>query len=182
MKASYHHGELADALIAAALAMLETGEELSLRSVARAAGVSAMAPYRHFADKAALMDAVAARGFEQLRTALVAVDQGRPAAALLAQGRAYINFARAHPALFRLMFAGTAGTPSDSADTAYGVLAHRVASLTPGRGAPAVLASWAMVHGLATLLLDGRLGASGETAADAALALFVDGLAGPERT
>jgi AcrR family transcriptional regulator len=182
LKTTYHHGELSRALITAALAALEAGEEVSLRGVARAAGVSAMAPYRHFVDKGALLAAVAARGFEALRERLVEADRGAPAEALLAQGRAYVAFARERPALFRLMFAGSpSGTPPEEG-SAYGVLAARVASLAPHAGEAGVLSSWGVVHGLAMLALDGRLGSSPEVAIDGALASFVGGLAGRSPT
>jgi AcrR family transcriptional regulator len=78
-KAGYHHGELREALVAAGLAILEEGGDpgsLGLREAARRAGVSAMAPYRHFSDKDALLSAVAAVGFERLRADLEAADQG----------------------------------------------------------------------------------------------------------
>src|SRR4051812_17332572 len=97
---------LRETLIREAVALLESGTaDLSLRQLARAAGVSAMAPYRHFPDKRALLRAVAGYGFELLREDLEPADRsanGR--AALVGQGLAYVAFASAHPALFRLMF------------------------------------------------------------------------------
>jgi AcrR family transcriptional regulator len=149
-------------LVARALEMLERGEsDVSLRAVARAAGVSAMAPYRHFADKAALMAAVALRGFRMLHERALAADaDADPVRALAAQGLAYVAFAREKPALFRLMFADGAGLALPEADGAgaYDVLAARVATLVPpDRVAPAVLGCWGLVHGLAMLALDGRL-------------------------
>ncbi|WP_342154165.1 TetR/AcrR family transcriptional regulator [Methylorubrum sp. SB2] len=77
-KAGYHHGELREALVAAGLAILEEGGDpasLGLREAARRAGVSAMAPYRHFSDKDALLAAVATVGFERLRVDLEAADR-----------------------------------------------------------------------------------------------------------
>lgn len=172
---------LRERLIAAAVAVLEGGaSDLSLRALAREVGVSAMAPYRHFADKAALLGAVAADGFERLREALLAADgQAEGRDALVAQGLAYLRFARDHPALFRLMFSGACAPPTPSDDNAYGVLARRVASLTSDPAA--TLACWALVHGLATLALDGQAPPDGQpsAAADpvAALRLLADGLA-----
>ena len=166
-------------LIAATLAALERGEEVGLRAVARDAEVSAMAPYRHFRDKAALLAAVAMRGFEDLRTVLLAADaQPDARAALIAQGEAYLAFARARPALFRLMFAGHNGRPPPVEDNAYGVMVRRVQQLVPANLEAATLACWSVVHGMATLALDGGLPAGGSPHERAALTLMVVGLAG----
>lgn len=165
-------------LLAAALAALERGEDVGLRAVARAAGVSAMAPYRHFRDKAALLEAVAMRGFAELRSVLLAADQQPDAtAALVAQGEAYLAFARAHPALFRLMFAGHDRGPPPVDDNAYGVMVRRVRELAPAESEAAALACWSAVHGMATLALDGGLRADAHLE-HAALMLVVAGLAG----
>jgi AcrR family transcriptional regulator len=175
-------GGLRVALVREAVAMLEGGvTDLSLRAVARAAGVSAMAPYRHFADKAALLGAVAEHGFALLLDALERGDaaaDGR--AALVGQGLAYVAFATRHPALFRLMFAdrGDACQPTGVGDAAYAILARRVALLEPDDAPAATLACWAIVHGLATLALDGRL-PSGADPARPALELFASGLVRP---
>ena len=159
--------------------LAEDPAALTLRGVARAVGVSAMAPYRHFADKAALLDAVTRCGFATLRDVLHKADQAADdRTALVGQGLAYIAFAVAHPALFRLMFAkpeddGVSLDPGS--DTAYGVLARRMARLVPAGTATAITAAWAIVHGLATLTLDARLPA-GEAHARDVLNFFVDGL------
>ena len=164
---SYHHGELRLALVEAALALLAEGgaEALSLRGVARRAGVSAMAPYRHYPDKEALLAAVAAVGFDGLRDVLRRADAAAmPEAALVAQAVAYVRYAEENPALFRLMFgpprAGAHPALQAAGETAYAVLAARVAAQGPvdaDRDARA-LGCWSLVHGLASLLLDGRLG------------------------
>lgn len=158
--------------------MLENGAtDLSLRAVARAAGVSAMAPYRHFSDKAALLGAVADHGFALLRDALEKADADADgSAALVGQGLAYVSFATGHQPLFRLMFAnhGGAPEPDGACDAAYAILARRVALLTPDDASAATLACWALVHGLATLALDGRL-PLGPDAARPVLELFVRG-------
>ena len=146
--------------------MLEEGADpggLSLREVTRRAGVSAMAPYRHFTDKDALLAAVATIGFDRLTGTLRRAEHdidGR--AALIAQGVAYVAFACAGPALFRLMFG--AAVPAKRGDLAragaatFGVLADRVATLSRPDGASDwALASWALVHGLAMLAVDGQL-------------------------
>lgn len=157
---AYHHGDLGAALVSAALDLLESdgAAALSLRAVARACGVSAMAPYRHFAGKDDLLEAVAARGFADLVDSLDAADASAAGAeALAAQGAAYVAFACRHPALFRLMFM----TPCPKADTsrAYRILERRAAVLA-GPGMPAedlTLSAWALVHGLAALILDRRV-------------------------
>ena len=149
---------LKDALVREASVLLQQGmEAVSLRRVATAAGVSPMAPYRHFPDKAALLGAVAEQGFEALRLRLEAADgtaQGR--AALVAQGVAYVVFAQEQPVLFRLMFAAPeqACLPVDASVGAYGVLARRVASVYPQDHAAMVTGCWSLVHGLATLSMD----------------------------
>ena len=147
---------------------------MSLRATARRAGVSAMAPYRHFADKDALLAGIATIGFERLATALRAADAVRdPREALIAQGIAYVAFAAANPGLFRLMFGATAAhreAPlASAADAAHAVLAARVATLAPPAMAGALtLACWSLVHGLAMLGLDGMLAGLGAPAADLA--------------
>ena len=165
--AHYHHGHLREALVAAALDILDEGGAgaLSLREAARRAGVSAMAPYRHFADREALLAGVAAVGFERFRNALAAADaSGRGRDALIAQGVAYVGFAAAHPALFRLMFGATVAKSPNLAIVgakAYGVLAERVASLVgPAEAEDWTLACWSIVHGIAMLALDGHLPSS----------------------
>jgi len=168
----YHHGELRTALVGTALTLLaEAGADaLSLRAVARRAGVSAMAPYRHYADKEALLAAVAAHGFDGLRDTLRAADRQTPA--LVAQAVAYVGYALDNPALFRLMFGSRRLDVSPeltaARDAAYAVLTDRVAAETPveqDREAR-VLGCWSLVHGLALLFLDGRIGEKVATPAD----------------
>lgn len=172
---------LRERLIDEALALLESGQaDVSLRAVARAAEVSAMAPYRHFTDKAALMAAVALRGYAMLEAEARAADAAQTVRdALIAQGAAYIRFARTHPALFRLMFADGAGLnlPPEDCSGGYAILAARVAQLAPDRAQAGMLACWGLVHGLATLALDGRLEAD-EEGERQALTLLADALAG----
>ncbi|MFD1554862.1 TetR/AcrR family transcriptional regulator [Paraburkholderia silviterrae] len=173
---------LRDRLVDCALALLEQDEsDVSLRAVARAAGVSAMAPYRHFEDKAALMGAVALKGFAMLEADAARADEADdPGEALTAQGLAYVDFARAHPALFRLMFAAGAGLdlPHEDCQGAYGLMARRVAELAPDRAAAGALACWGLVHGLATLALDGRIPAD-PASERAAIALMAQALRAP---
>ncbi len=167
---AYHHGDLRAGLVAAGLAILdETGDPgiLSLREAARRAGVSAMAPYRHFADKDALLAAIATVGFEKLREALLAADRaaGEPPArheeALIGQGVAYVAFACAQPALFRLMFATRISVRPDTLVAAslasYAVMVERVATIVPPEAVQErALQCWATAHGIAALSIDGQ--------------------------
>ncbi len=176
---------LRDQLLDHAEAMLEAGEsEPGIRALARASGVSAMAPYRHFADKAALLAAVADRGFATLAARLVAADgTGSDRERLIAQGLAYVAFARARPALFRLMFARPVtnecapGKRRENAP-AFAIMADRVAAITGSDDADATLGCWAIVHGLATLALDSRVDAPPDQVG-AVLALYVAGISRP---
>jgi AcrR family transcriptional regulator len=170
---------LRNTLIAAALRILEAErEEPSLRAVARAAGVSAMAPYRHFADKAGLLAAVADHGFESLKSVLIAADDQPDAReALFAQGMAFIDFARSNPALFRLMYSHQYGrTGSDAVQASYEILAKRVAGIVPMHAAAATLACRSLVQGMATIELSGRLAPAELDDIAIALRLFVSGL------
>ncbi|MGX5803420.1 TetR/AcrR family transcriptional regulator [Bradyrhizobium sp. Arg314] len=170
---------LRETLIEAALSILEAeSAEPSLRAVARAAGVSAMAPYRHFPDKAGLLAAVASRGFEMLRSALNAADD-RPDAreALFAQGMAFIDFARMNPALFRLMYSHQYGhADTHAVQGTYEVLATRVAGILPAHATAATLACRSLVQGMATIELSGRLMPAERDDVANALRLFVSGL------
>src|ERR1700760_731290 len=102
----YHHGDLRRALILAAERILERDgpQALSLRAVAREAGVSPAAPYHHFKDKSDLMLAIAGAGFEALKEALQASFDQDPSHSLTTMGVAYVKFARANPALYRVMY------------------------------------------------------------------------------
>jgi len=184
----YHHGQLRQALLTAALQLAETRglSALTLREVARLAGVSHAAPYHHFADKSALIEALAAEGFQHLRQALqLAVEQatGSAIVQLQALGMAYVQFALVHPTEFRLMFrpelreAHTTGSASASeivgqvAQAAYQVLIEAVERcqaegfVITGDSEPFVMTCWATMHGLATLFIDGLPGDWHETPA-----------------
>jgi len=171
---SYHHGELSTALVSAALALLaeDGADAVSLRAVARRAGVSAMAPYRHYPDKEALLAAVAARGFDGLREALRAADDAAPPRqALTAQAVAYVRYALDNPALFRLMFGlkrlGTHPELAAAGEAAYAVLAARVAAEPGGADREArTLGCWSLVHGLASLFLDGLIAGKASDSAE----------------
>ena len=145
--ATYHHGDLRAAVVSAAWKMIEKEgvEGLSLREAARRAGVSHNAPYRHFADRDALLAALVAEGFAQLERAL----EGRAGREL---GEAYVTFALANPQRFRLMFSGA--RTSAALHTRF---ARSFAHLGADGAAAAGAAAWSLVHGLASLILEGHL-------------------------
>ncbi|MEV0484698.1 TetR/AcrR family transcriptional regulator [Streptomyces sp. NPDC050508] len=163
-KPRYHHGDLRAALLGAAMELLEEDDGgLSLRAVARRAGVSPTAPYRHFADKEALESELAAQGFADLGRRLGAAAPQPAAPEDFAQlAVSYVRFALDRPALFRLMFGTPCTTPEDAravaaAELGVFVLAH-VRQAFPQADAEALAtASWSLVHGLAFLHLDGKL-------------------------
>ncbi len=170
---------LRPALVAAALKILEAdGQEPSLRAVARAAGVSAMAPYRYFSDKAALLTAVANHGFGLLGDVLAATDEEPdPCESLVAQGMAFVGFAEANPALFRLMYSHQYGSADTEAVLAtYRTLANRVAEVSPSQVPAATLACRALVQGMAAIVLNGRLAPSKPEDVATAIRLLVRGL------
>lgn len=165
----YHHGNLKEALLQAALGLIaEKGPAgFTFADAARTAGVSAAAPYRHFRDRDDLLANIAQRGFEQFEQALAqAWDDGRPntVTAFERLGKAYLAFARNEPAFYSAMF--ESGIPADSSpeltaagERAFGVIraaAERLAALTPpGVPRPPALMMalhiWSMSHGIASL-------------------------------
>ncbi|HSH06827.1 MAG TPA: TetR/AcrR family transcriptional regulator [Burkholderiales bacterium] len=181
-RGSYHHGELRAAILQAAGELLEErgGADLSLREAARRAGVSHNAPYRHFADRDALLAALAAQGFARLDEALAAAAGGPRA-----RGEAYVQFALRNPARFRLMFGGL--LPLDAypalraaAAQTYAGLLRAFEAVTGASGAPiAAAAAWSLTHGLAQLLLDGHF--SQLPRGEAAVAAFVREVLGAVR-
>lgn len=188
--AAYHHGDLRRAVIDAAVTVIarDGTDALSLRDLARRLGVSHQAPYRHFADKHALLAAIAKEGFARLTETLRAgprldADLTR---ALIDTGVRYVEFALAEPAYYRVMFA-TAATPTpgpsfpDSAMeiVTYGIGRGQAAGILPPVPArDLALLSWTVVHGLAMLAIDGKLGTPAEAVATArdAIALQVSAL------
>jgi AcrR family transcriptional regulator len=171
-KQSYHHGDLRTALIETGLRLLEANAdgEIGLREVARETGVSATAVYRHFPDKSALLAALASEGFEKLadvQEAAGAREKSRDGA-FRAIGQAYVYFALANPALFRLMSnamhqsgdSGRAGVVGDN--RAGKLLKDNVAALLPAGASEqakevATIQSLALVYGLAELVLSGQV-------------------------
>ncbi|MFC4295443.1 TetR/AcrR family transcriptional regulator [Novosphingobium tardum] len=159
----YHHGDLRPALVAAGLKLIETtdADSLSLRAVAREVGVSPTAVYRHFPDKQALMAALAEEGLARLGAAQREAAERGGADAFGATGRAYVRFALANPSLFRLTFTHSCVSPGElNEDAAAEMLqanAMRLAGGDPAEAALVALRAWAIAHGLAMLMLDGRV-------------------------
>lgn len=162
---AYHHGDLRKALVEAALTLLEgeTAEELSLRQVARTVGVSPAAVYRHFPDKQALMEAVAAQGLARLGAAQAAAAAGVTSEreAFSATGRAYVRFAIDNPALFRATFSYPGLELNDVTQDEAGKLlyanARRLAGGDELKAQVIAVRAWSLAHGMAVLILDGRL-------------------------
>ena len=194
----YHHGNLKEALINAALELIAAKGPLgfTFAEAARSAGVSQAAPYRHFRDRDELMVDVAVRGFERFEAALVkAWKDGapNPLAAFENLGKAYLDFARAEPAYYAAMF--EAGIPPDvhpelqqAGDRAFAVL--RTASeavcarLPKDRRPPALMMAlhiWALSHGIASLFGRGdaarrKLPMTPEELLEAAVLTYLQGL------
>jgi AcrR family transcriptional regulator len=172
---SYQHGDLREALVQAGLKLLAEGgvETLSLRAAAELAGVSHAAPYRHFRDKEALVAAIAERGFRQLTSSMgeeldrVTVPDGRDR--LVALGAGYLKFATVYPAYLQVIFNGVLTKKhippelSQAGEAAYRTLRDVVVEgiargdLRPGDPDQVSLACWSLVHGLATLLINGAI-------------------------
>lgn len=167
----YHHGALRDALVAVAEQLLaEKGPGgFTLTDAARVAGVSAAAPYRHFADREALLAEVARRGFTAFAERLTAASRSetRGADGFLNMGSAYLAFARENPGAYAAMFSGPL-QKGDKAlegagELAFGALIQGLRQALEGRVPPGVDAFalagqiWALAHGVATLEASGRL-------------------------
>ena len=198
----YHHGDLRRVIVKAALEILRETQslEFSLRELARRAGVSHNAPYKHFADKRELLAAVSAAGFEMLAKRMTSeiVGLGSPREQLFAMLRAYIDHGVENPALYSLMFGGYLGGPDRSrpaiemaeAEKTRALLAGVIVAGGLGRAIPdarrnelkiagAILACWSLVHGLTLLLADGLVGPKKKSGAlgDRLVQGMLDGLA-----
>jgi AcrR family transcriptional regulator len=198
----YHHGDLRRAIVTAALDILRETQslEFSLRELARRAGVSHNAPYKHFADKRELLAAVSAAGFEMLTKRMAREIAGfrNPREQLFAMLRAYIDHGVENPALYSLMFGGYLGGPDRSrpaielgeAEKTKALLAGVIVAGGLGRTIPdgprnerkvagAILACWSLVHGLTLLLADGLVGPKKKSGAlgDRLVQGMLDGLA-----
>lgn len=191
----YHHGDLRRAIIETAQAMLreDKGWEFTLREIARRAGVSHAAPYKHFPDKSALLAELATLGFVELATAL---NAAKPKAAasmrdeVVPMAQTYIAFALQNPALYRLMFSAEEGrsTGLHLSDSALSVFDVTLDLLRRGQVAGVIrnrpiqgqgAACWAMLHGFAMLAIDGLLVPEkvGSNPLEAALDTLIEGLA-----
>ncbi len=198
MGRGYHHGNLKEALVRAALDLI--GEKgvggFTFADAARMAGVSPAAPYRHYRDRDELLSDVARRGFEAFEAALSrAWNDGKPEPfeAMERLGRAYLAFARNEPAYYSAMFeAGTATDESpelrDIGDRAFAVLrsaAERLVELAPKDSRPPALMValhiWSMTHGIASLFgrADGgrrKVPMSAEDLLEAGMLVYLQGL------
>ena len=191
--ADYHHGDLRQALVAAALRALthQSAADLSLRAIGRELGVSPRAPYRHFENKEALLAAVAIEGFaafDAVVTRHVASAGPDPLARLRAVAEAYVLFAVEQPAAFRVMYAPYA-TVTEGAPDLLGARrdAHQSSMTIIGEGQAAgllragdpmelALVLWSSMHGLAVLLTEGQLGRHDRPVQAAKVARLVSGL------
>jgi AcrR family transcriptional regulator len=198
----YHHGDLHRAIVEAALDVLSESQstEFSLRELARRAGVSHNAPYKHFADKRELLAAVSAVGFELLakRMADATKELDSPRERLAAIARAYVCGGVNNPALYRLMFGGYLGGQDNGRPAIERTAAHSMKALVVeaicdgalGRLIPntagntrtidgAILIFWSQMHGLTLLLVDSLVGPSGkiEELSEGVLQGMLDGLA-----
>jgi AcrR family transcriptional regulator len=169
----YHHGDLRRALLEEALRTIQADgvEQLTLRTVGQKLGVSRTALYRHFSDKQALLASVGREGFRMLRLALTeACDRhGRGRPGFEAMGLAYVEFAAQHPSHYRVMFGGFIESCSKDAEfmheatAAFQVLVDALVEQQQAglvrRDDPIIMARfvWAIVHGIAMLVIDGQL-------------------------
>lgn len=190
----YHHGDLRRTLLETAAGMLREDNDwqFTLREVARRAGVSHGAPYKHFPDKGALLAELALQGFDQLREVLQAASKARsrkPGRILLEAARAYVDFGVQNPALYRLMFSAAAGNTREVhlGERAMSALGVVVELLERGQHAGSlrrrplqaqVAACWGVVHGLTLLSIDGLLLPEkvGHSPVEGALATLLEGL------
>ena len=170
----YHHGDLRRALLDEAVRTIQTHgvEHLTLRSVGERLGVSRSALYRHFADKQSLLATAGKEGFRMLRQAIAdAWEQNgrRGRIGFQAMGKAYVQFAGAHPSHYRVMFGGFIESAAEDdhfvaeAKAAFQVLVDALAEQQNAgdirRDDPVLMARfvWALVHGTAMLIIDGQL-------------------------
>jgi AcrR family transcriptional regulator len=194
----YHHGNLREALVAAALQLIrEKGAAgFTFAEAARAAGVSSAAPYRHFRDREALLIDVARRGFDLFASALAAAwgtGQPEPRTAFNRVGAAYLAFARAEPAYLAAMFESGVSASADpelrvASERAFAVLrqaCEAVIATLPDAGRPPALMMalhfWSLAHGMAVLFARGdaarrTIPITPEELLEAATLIYLDGL------
>lgn len=199
VKQGYHHGDLRSALLAAALEVLsEIGPQgLTIREVARRAGVSHAAPYRHFADKNELILAVVEQGFELMQATTEhekSMAESDPVNQFAATGLGYVNFALQHPAYYRVMFSGdllsSTGheTLKHTSEDALQDMVNQIKQaqamdvVREGDAVMQALTIWSTIHGYVSLVNDNRIGhlvdleGSSDAVRDAVLALLFQGL------
>lgn len=195
MPDTYHHPDLRAALLAAAAAALsEAGPDaVTMRALAARLGVSRTAAYRHFASKSDLLAGVAEDGFRRLAAILDGARAASDLDALVAQGVAYVQFAVEHPAHYQLMYGREALSRSEhaglhaAAEAAYdalvGTLRQKQEAGLLRAGDPDQLAyvAWSLLHGLASLLVDGQMERPDDVASLARLSVrtLLEGLAAP---
>lgn len=169
-KSGYHHGELRRTLLDVSIDVIDRRgvDALNLRELAARAGVSSGAPYHHFADRAALLSAIADEGFSFLEAAMIRERDaagGDASSRLAAIGRAYVGFATTHRGYFRVMFRGDPRSAQrvQATPRTFQILCDAIRDCQRSGVAPAgdwqplVLTAWSTVHGLATLWIDGVL-------------------------
>jgi AcrR family transcriptional regulator len=169
---AYHHGNLKQALLDASLTLIRQAgaEAFTLREVARQAGVSHNAPYRHFRNKEELLAILATEGFDRLTAAMIRTAQSASSALdrIHLSGRGYVEFALRYPQHFTVMFevtwhGGLRPQVQAAGDRAFGTLVRFVeaaqaeGALVRGDAKPFALLAWSMVHGVAKLAISGRL-------------------------
>lgn len=170
----YHHGDLKNALVKAGIEIISKGglASLSLRKVAKKAGVSHAAPYAHFADKQALIAALSTEGYQRLYDELcstVAMYEGDMQRTLVEVGWAYVQFAQSDPERFKVMFSGIIEQEKEYPDLKeitlknFGLLVNMVKScqadglLAPEPADAVAVSLWSLVHGFVMLLLEGQI-------------------------
>ncbi len=201
-KRTYHHGDLKNALQAAASTLIAQrgAQAVSLREISEAAGVSHAAAYRHYSDKEALLADLAEAGFRelvQINRRTIASTRGGPLAQLKSCGRAYVDFGVRQPHLLQLMFGGVIveWQAHEGLADASGELARTLADLVaqgqargvmrPGAVGDLTLTAWSLVHGLALLIAGRRIprarvdAAFVRRAAKRCTTLLIDGLRRP---
>ena len=171
---NYHHGDLKNELVRAGVEILTRDGigTLSLRKVARHAGVSHSAPYAHFKDKQALLAAISSEGFKKLLVAMKSSAEkagSDPQCQLVECGRAYINFAMREQAIFKVMFSGILEQEKkypefvEISQSTFKFLVRvvndcqQVAILRPGHSELLAVAIWAQVHGVVSLALENQI-------------------------
>lgn len=191
---AYHHGDLPQTLLKAALNLLDRGglDTVTVRAVAREAGVAHSAPANHFKDRAALLGALATGIFEELAVEVgeaLGKVSGSPRARLHAMAEVIVGYALRHPHRYRLLWLGDNFSPSNPSAEAAGTILYDTVKEILGTGVctskasidSEVIAAWSLIHGYVSLrldgsLVDGRDEVSGQSRAAAIVDVLIDGL------